>query len=168
MLPPNRLRLFNPIQALQALVTRQFGRDGWSARIARIEALLPGTAIRRDFQRFVHALLPRVLESGRHTDAQAMRWALEDAWRDPLRAALLVALRAASLTAAQAEQIVLRVSAALGTQWAQAFTLDQADRRLGAGTRRPRAPAPPGPRVPARPTASPTLRALPEQRALSL
>ncbi len=126
VLPPNRLRLFNPVQALQALVTRQFGQDGWSGRIARIETLLAGKPIRRDFQRFVRALLPRVLESGRRSDAQAMRWALEDAWRNPL------VLRcwsrfAEQLSAAQAEQVVVRASALrLGQQRSQAFTLAEA------------------------------------------
>ncbi|HRI18594.1 MAG TPA: hypothetical protein PL196_08740, partial [Burkholderiaceae bacterium] len=65
VLPPNRLRLFNPVQALQALVTRQFGRSGWSTRVARLEALLSGKALRRDFRCVVNALLPRVLEAGR-------------------------------------------------------------------------------------------------------
>ena len=84
VLPPNRLRLFNPVQALQALVTRQFGREGFAGRLARLEALLPGKPLRRDFQRFVHAMLPRVLEAGRGLQGPALAWALEDAWRNPL------------------------------------------------------------------------------------
>ncbi len=126
LLPPNRLRLFNPIQALQALLTRQFGRDELSARMARIEALLPAEALRRDFRLFVNALLPRVLERGRHTDAQAMRWALEDAWRDPLVLRCWSRL-ARRLTEAQAEQIVLRASVSGSDgHWAQAFTPGEA------------------------------------------
>ena len=126
VLPPNRLRLFNSIQALQALVTQQFGRPGWSGRVARIEDFLPGSPVRRDFQVFVHALLPRVLEAGRPADEQAMRWALEDAWHNPL------VLRcwkrfARQLSAVQAERIVLRASALrLGTQTAQPLTHAQA------------------------------------------
>ncbi|MFX5464791.1 hypothetical protein ABTD44_20675, partial [Acinetobacter baumannii] len=60
VLPPNRLRLFNPIQALQALVTRQLATPGWSARLSRLEALLPTDALRSDFNRFLLALAPRV------------------------------------------------------------------------------------------------------------
>ncbi len=126
LLPPNRLRMFNPVQALQALLTRQFGLEGLSARLARIEALLPGRAPQRDFRLFVNALLPRVLERGRHPDAQAMRWALEDAWRDPLALRCWSRL-AHQLTAAQAERIVLRANVpSLDGQRAQPLTPDQA------------------------------------------
>ena len=43
-----------------------------------------GKAVKRAFQVFVHALLPRVLEAGKAMDGQALRWAIEDAWRNPL------------------------------------------------------------------------------------
>ena len=110
VLPPNRLRLFNPAQALQALVTRQFGRTGWSARIARIEALLSGKPLRHDFQRFVHAMLPRVLEAGRDLDDAARTWALEDAWRNPLVLRCWTRV-ARQLDPTTCEQIVLRAAA---------------------------------------------------------
>ncbi len=126
VLPPNRVRLFNPIQALQALVTRQFGQDGWSTRLARIEALLPGASVRRDFQRFVHALLPRILERGRRCDAQARVWALEDAWRHPLVLRCWMRL-AGQLSPGQAEQAVLRAGTILqGARCVQAFTMSEA------------------------------------------
>lgn len=110
VLPPNRLRLLNPVQALQALVTRQFAQPGWSARIARLAALLPGKSVRRDFHVFINALLPRVIEAGPQADAHATRWTLEDAWRNALvlRCWRRLALQ---LDAAQAERIVLRASA---------------------------------------------------------
>ncbi|MBV8504185.1 MAG: hypothetical protein JO006_20985 [Paucibacter sp.] len=79
VLPPNRLRLFNPIQALQTLVTRQFMTAGWSQRLARLQALLPSAA-QPDFNRFVLALAPRVLAVPKQADAIALRAALEDAW----------------------------------------------------------------------------------------
>jgi len=110
VLPPNRLRLFNPVQTLQTLVTRQFGRDGWSLRIARIEALLPGKPLRHDFQRFVHAMLPRVLEAGRDLDASARTWALEDAWRNPLVLQCWTRF-ARQLDAAACRRLVLRAAA---------------------------------------------------------
>lgn len=83
VLPPNRLRLFNPIQALQALVTRQLATPGWSQRLVRLEALM-GDAQRADFSRFLLALVPRVLRSQSLSDPLDIRHALEDAWRDPL------------------------------------------------------------------------------------
>jgi hypothetical protein len=84
VLPPNRLRLFNPAQALQAMLSRQLLQAGWSRRISRFEELLPGgAAVRRDFKRFFFALLPRVLEAGRLGDSAATAWAIEDAWRSP-------------------------------------------------------------------------------------
>ncbi|MGH8797076.1 MAG: hypothetical protein ACREXI_08485 [Caldimonas sp.] len=84
VLPPNRLRLLNPVQALQAMLSRQLLQPGWSRRCARFEALLKGKEAKRDFRAFVIALLPRVLEAGRLTDPLAMRWAVEDAWSDTL------------------------------------------------------------------------------------
>ena len=61
MLPPNRLRLFNPAQALQAFISQQLLSPGWSGRINAIEALLRGPATRRAFRSFFQTLLPRVL-----------------------------------------------------------------------------------------------------------
>lgn len=84
LLPPNRLRLFNPAQALQAFVSRQFLRSGWSQRLSAFEEWLPGKPLKRDFKRFVMALLPRVLEGGKLAADQATRWAIEDAWQSPL------------------------------------------------------------------------------------
>jgi hypothetical protein len=81
LLPPNRLRLFNPVQALQAFISQQLLSPGWSQRINAIEALLPGLPVRRAFRSFFQTLLPRVLEAGRPVDPQRARWAIEDAWR---------------------------------------------------------------------------------------
>lgn len=110
VLPPNRLRLFNPAQALQAFVSRQLLVEGWSLRVSRIESLVPGQAARHAFQTFFHALLPRVLEAGRNVNPHELRWAIEDAWRQPL-----VQQRwsrfARQLSAAQCEALVLRAHA---------------------------------------------------------
>jgi hypothetical protein len=107
VLPPNRLRLFNPAQALQAFVSQQLLKPGWSQRISRFEDLLPGKALRRDFKSFFMTLLPRVIEAGRSGEA---RWAVEDAWR-----ASLVQQRwtrfAGQLTAAQCESLLARAAA---------------------------------------------------------
>src|SRR5262249_834532 len=84
LLPPPRLRLFNTAQAPQALLSLQLLQPGWSQRFARLESLLPGALLRHDFRGFVMALLPRVLEAGTPAHAAAARWAVEDAWSDPL------------------------------------------------------------------------------------
>jgi hypothetical protein len=110
VLPPNRLRLFNPIQALQALVTRQLATPGWSARLSRLEALLPTDQLRTDFNRFLLALAPRVLAAAELQEPHEIRWALEDAWALPLvqKRWLRFALQ---LTAEQAENLVERAAA---------------------------------------------------------
>jgi hypothetical protein len=82
VLPPNRLRLLNPVQGLQALVTRELARPDGTRRLRALSDLLPGEALRADFGRFLSALLPRCLEAGRDADMQALREALEDAWGD--------------------------------------------------------------------------------------
>jgi hypothetical protein len=116
MLPPTRLRLFNPVQALQAFVSRQLLVAGWSARVSRFEALLAGKPVKRAFQLFFHALLPRVLEAGRTTEPQALRWAIEDAWRNPLVLKRWTTF-ASMLTADECEALVARATARkLGTQ----------------------------------------------------
>ena len=110
VLPPNRLRLFNPVQALQAFVSQQLLKPGWSARISRFEDLLPGKALRRDFKSFFMTLLPRVIEAGMSGEARHARWAVEDAWR-----ASLVQQRwtrfARQLSAAQCEALLARAAA---------------------------------------------------------
>lgn len=82
VLPPNRLRLLNPVQGLQALVTRELARPDGTRRLRALSDLLPGEGLRADFGRFLSALLPRCLEAGRDADMVALRHALEDAWAD--------------------------------------------------------------------------------------
>lgn len=116
VLPPNRLRLFNPVQALQAFVSQQLLTPGWSHRVSRFEDLLPGRALRRDFKRFFMALLPRVIEAGRPGDALGARWAVEDAWG---HAGVVErwAHFARQLTPAQCEKLLERACArGLGTR----------------------------------------------------
>jgi hypothetical protein len=82
ILPPNRLRLLNPVQGLQALLTRELGRPDGMRRLRALSALLPAGTLRADLARFLSALLPRCLELGRDADMLAVRRALEDAWGD--------------------------------------------------------------------------------------
>ena len=78
VLPPNRVRLLNAAQGLQALVTRLFMTAGWAARTRALAQWLPAHTLRHDFNLFVGAIAPRVLEAG--NEPLALRRALEDAW----------------------------------------------------------------------------------------
>jgi hypothetical protein len=123
-LPPNRVRLINPIQGLQALITLQLTHSGFAVRIAQIVSLLPGMGLRRDFHLFFHSLLPRAWQGGRPESIEVMRERLEDAWAnaDVLRRWQRFATQ---LTAEQADQLVQRLvakglaSGIPGTQRAQ-------------------------------------------------
>ena len=110
VLPPNRLRLFNPVQALQAFVSQQLLRPGWSQRVSRFEDLLPGKPLKRDFKSFFMALLPRVIEAGLSGEGQHARWAVEDAWRSPLVQQRWLRF-ASQLTAPQCESLLARAAA---------------------------------------------------------
>jgi len=78
VLPPNRVRLLNAAQGLQALITAQFLGAGWGSRLQAMAALLPEHTLRQDFNLFVGALVPRVLEA--QSKQLDLRTALEDAW----------------------------------------------------------------------------------------
>ena len=82
VLPPNRLRLLNPVQGLQALVTRELARPDGTQRLRALAALLGDEALRADFHRWLSAMLPRRLAAGQGADARQLRDALEDAWAD--------------------------------------------------------------------------------------
>lgn len=76
--PPNRARVLNTVQALQALLTASLTGNDWVARMAAVAARLPAHSLRTDFNLWVGALAPRVLEAqARGRDATL---ALEDAW----------------------------------------------------------------------------------------
>jgi hypothetical protein len=82
VLPPNRVRLLNAVQGLQALLTQHFMSPGWGERLRAIGAMLPEHTLRQDFNLWVGAMLPRVLEAHqrRHDARGDVREALEDAW----------------------------------------------------------------------------------------
>jgi hypothetical protein len=110
VLPPNRLRLVNPIQGLQALITQQLMQHGFAVRIAQLTSLLPGLELRRDFHLFFHTLLPRAWQGGRPASGEEMRDRLEDAWQD---ADVLRRWQrfASQLSAEQADQLLRRLVA---------------------------------------------------------
>ncbi len=84
VLPPNRLRLFNATQGVQALLTRLLAQPGWTPALRRWAAVLGHTPARHELHRVAAALLPRLLRGNAAAEAQAQaqahRQTLEDAW----------------------------------------------------------------------------------------
>ena len=81
VLPPNRLRLLNPVQALQTVVSLAFTQAQAVPRLRELMAHVP-TPARHDFQVFVLTLQARRLAIGMATQGAALRHALEDLWTD--------------------------------------------------------------------------------------
>ena len=109
VLPPNRVRVINPVQALQVMLTLQFLTAGYARRLLGLAVLMPSTEVRQAFQIFMHTLLARRLAAGQDASGPALRLAIEDAWGD-----LLVNRRwqrlATRLTAADCELLLQRAS----------------------------------------------------------
>jgi hypothetical protein len=84
VLPPNRLRVLNPVQSLQVMLCLQFARTGHARRCAALAALMSSADAKRAFNGFMHLLLARKLAAGRMADVVTERHAVEDLWRDPL------------------------------------------------------------------------------------
>lgn len=86
VLPPTRVRLVNPLQAVQALLSLQLATPGWGARSSRVAGLIPLT-LRCEFHLFFHTLLAHALRGARAVAADderaAMRAAVELAWVEP-------------------------------------------------------------------------------------
>ena len=81
VLPPNRLRLLNPVQALQAVLTLSFTQTQAVPRLRELIAHLPADT-RHDYQVFVLTLQARRLAVGMQTGGAELRHALEDLWAD--------------------------------------------------------------------------------------
>ena len=85
VLPPNRVRVINPVQALQVMLTLQFSQAGYARRLLALAALVPGGAdVRQAFQIFMHTLLARRLAVGPQPSPAELRQAMEDTWGDTL------------------------------------------------------------------------------------
>ena len=84
VLPPNRLRVLNLVQALQVMLSLQFTRAGHARRCATLAGLMPSADAKYAFNAFMHTLLARRLAADRFADSTAERHAVEDLWRDPL------------------------------------------------------------------------------------
>jgi hypothetical protein len=124
LLPPNRLRLLNPVQALQSLLTLLFtgGADpaasrrtsgtgtpqtggGYARRMADLGTLMPTPDARRCYFLFMNTMLARRLAVGWSADRSGLRVTMEDAWTHPvvMRRWEQLALR---LTRADCERVV--------------------------------------------------------------
>jgi hypothetical protein len=84
LLPPNRVRVINPVQALQVMLTLQFTQAGYARRLLGLSALMPNSEARQLFQIFMHTLLARRLSVGQAPGAPTLRRAMEDSWADAL------------------------------------------------------------------------------------
>ena len=84
LLPPNRVRVINPVQALQVMLTLQFTQAGYARRLLGLSALMPHSEARQSFQIFMHTLLARRLSAGQAPGAPTLRRAMEDSWADVL------------------------------------------------------------------------------------
>jgi hypothetical protein len=84
LLPPNGLRVLNPAQALQTMLSLQVTRAGHARRCAALGALLPSAEARHAFHSFMHTLLARRLAAGRCVQGADERAAVERLWDDAL------------------------------------------------------------------------------------
>ena len=86
VLPPNRLRLLNAVQALQAVLTLAFAAPNAVPSLRELRPHVPEAA-RHHFQVFVLTLQARRLaiglQVGSKDDALDLRHALEDLWCEP-------------------------------------------------------------------------------------
>ena len=81
VLPPNRVRLLNPAQSLQAVMTLAFALPQAVPGLRALMAQVPASA-RHDFQVFVLTLQARRLAIGLAQAGLELRHALEDLWAD--------------------------------------------------------------------------------------
>ncbi len=109
LLPPNRVRVINPVQALQVMLTLQFTQAGYARRLLGLSALMPNSEARQSFQIFMHTLLARRLAVGQAPGKPTLRRAMEDSWADVLVNRRWQRL-ASRLSAADCELLLQRAS----------------------------------------------------------
>jgi hypothetical protein len=84
VLPPNRVRVLNAVQALQTMLTLQFTQSAFARHIADLAAVMPSSAARSAFQLFMHTMLARRVAAGPLTQGPALKQALVQAWEQEL------------------------------------------------------------------------------------
>ncbi len=123
VLPPNRTRVINPVQALQVMLTLQFTQAGYARRLLGLAVLMPGSEVRQAFQIFMRTLLARRLSAGQAPTPLALRRAMEDSWADALVNRRWQRL-ATRLSAADCERLLQRAGqrglAVGGSRWLSA------------------------------------------------
>lgn len=84
VLPPNRVRVLNPIQSLQVLLTQLLLGEAYARRMTALGSLMPDADTRRCFFLLMNAMLARRLAAGWSADRTRVRTTLEDAWAHPV------------------------------------------------------------------------------------
>jgi len=84
VLPPNRLRVLNPVQALQTLLTLLFTRPAYARQMLELAALMPSSLARQAYQVFMHTMLARRVAAGPCPSGPALRTWMAEAWTHPL------------------------------------------------------------------------------------
>jgi hypothetical protein len=83
VLPPPRLRLLNPVQAVQAMLTLAFAQPGQAPRLGAMTATFPAE-VHLEVRLFLGTLLARRIGAGPAAPAARLRSVMEAAWTDPL------------------------------------------------------------------------------------
>ena len=109
VLPPPRVRLLNPVQGLQAVLTLVFTGPGYARQLTDLGAFMPHAQARRAYFLFMNAMLARRLSARGTVPPAQVRQALEQAWCHPLVQQRWQAL-AQVITPAQAERVLRLVA----------------------------------------------------------
>ncbi len=125
LLPPARLRVPNPAQSLQVMLTMHFTQPGQTPRLDALSSLFPA-AVRTEFHSFMTTLLARRVAAGPQQDVATMRRTMAAAWAQPLVLSRWQRL-VLRLTAACSERIVnLAVARGLAGGGLRCLSLAQA------------------------------------------
>jgi hypothetical protein len=109
VLPPPRVRLLNPVQGLQAVLTMVFTGPGYARQLTDLGTFMPHAQARRAYFLFMNAMLARRLSARGAVAPALVRHALEQAWSHPLVQQRWQAL-AQMMTPAQAERVLRLVA----------------------------------------------------------
>ena len=104
VLPPPRVHLLNPVQALQTLLTLVFTAPGYARQLTGLGTLMPHAQARRAYYLFMNAMLARRLSARGAAPREQLRKTMEQAWSHPLVQQRWLAL-ALTLTPAQADRV---------------------------------------------------------------
>ena len=109
VLPPPRVRVLNPLQGVQALLTMVFMAPGYARSLTDLGALMPHAQARRAYFMFMNAMLARRLSARGAEPREQVRAVMEQAWSHSLVQQRWASL-AQTLKPVQAERL-LRLAA---------------------------------------------------------